>query len=290
MGNSRVFRKDCNVDGLFSASHPSVVCDQVGVILPIAAYFAYRKKQGAGSETLRRESFWLAEYWDFLKSKRIPLAGVTEGVIIQFIENGAKRSSSVRYLRKSDASVTYLVTLNAKRDLIYNFMYVLEHKLQIIEGVVSLSSSQRRGTLSMKDRVKVSIGVSSEHQGEEIRTALRKAKERSRRVRPTPSQAQADKILSAALKWKGELSSTTYYLFASLQNNAGARAGGVCDLTVTSLTTCVTEEIQSQFSSTIPHLAELAGESLEKVLRETLSCGRLSLCLSGKEIRIRLGD
>ncbi|WP_290561923.1 hypothetical protein [Agrobacterium sp.] len=264
MENSRVFRNDCHIEGLLSPCHPSVVCEQKGLVLPIAAFLAYRRKLGASAETLRRDSYWLAEYWDFLKSKGYSIANVTERTVLEFIENGAKRSSNVTFLRKSDASVSYLETLNTKRDLIYSFLYVLEHKLQLIEGVVSLSGSQRRGTLSMKDRVRVSIGIAGDRQGDEIRTALRAAKERSRRPRPTPSASQANEIIAAALKWRGEHSPATYYLFASLQNKAGARAGGVCDLTVTSLTTCLLEEIQNQIITPIPHLAKLSGNSPER--------------------------
>lgn len=257
---SRVFRRDCEIDGLASPQHPSVVNEDKGVVLPIAAYLAHRKKHGASAETLRRESYWLAEFWDFLRIGQTSIHHLRERDVVRFLDNGAKRDSQIRYLRKSDAGIPYLETLDRKRDLIYRFLYVLEHKLQIVQGVISIDGSQRRGTLSFKERVKVSLGVASDNQGDKIRSEARKTKERSRRARPTPSQRQADKILTAALEWPGDLSPATYYLFASLQNKAGARAGGVCDLTVTSLTDAIRVETPDRISKPIPLVSKLSGD------------------------------
>ncbi|MBY3367259.1 phage integrase family protein [Rhizobium laguerreae] len=231
--------------------------------MPIAAYLAYRKKHGASTETLRKESYWVAEFWDFLRICGVGIQSVKERDVIKFLDNGAKRASQIRFLRRSDAGVSYLETIDRKRDLVYRFLYVLEHKLQIIRDVITVDGSPKNGTLAFKERVRVSLGVASDNQGDEIRSEIRKAKERTRQARPTPSQEQADKILNAALEWQGELSPATYYLFASLQNKSGARAGGICDLTVSCLTRAVETEVQNLVSKTIPYIAKLACDSFE---------------------------
>lgn len=260
---SHVVRNDLTVEGLFSKDHPIVVNHTNGVVLPIAAYLAFRKKNGKSAETLRLESIWLAEFWDYLASNSIPYHTIVESDVVRYLDQGAKRDAAIVYLRLEDARVSFLKTLRRKRNVIYSFLFVLEHRLQLIEGVISVKEPVRSGMLSWRDRVEPSLGVEGSFQEQDIRAAIRQNKERSRRGRPTPSSEEAKKIRDAALEWAGtEMSGPTYYLIASLKSLGGARAGGACDLTGLSLTAAFLEEFHRPEYLKIKNLTELGGSDL----------------------------
>lgn len=259
---SHVVRNDLTVDGLFSESHPAVVNGRSGVVLPISAFLSHRKKTGASAETLRRESYWLAEFWDYLAARSISYDRVVASDIVRYIDHGAKRDSKVVYLRPEDARVNYLETLRRKRDLIYKFFFVLEHRLQLIKGVISVKDPVKSGMLSWRNRISPSIGVEGAIQDQEMRVALRKNKERSRRERPTPSPDEAARVRDAALEWEGnDLSAATRYLIASLKSLGGARAGGACDLTVRSMTVVILQEFPKPAYAAIPSLSDLGEDN-----------------------------
>lgn len=258
---SHVVRNDATVDGLHSKKHPAVVNGEVGVILPISAYLSHRKKNGASCETLRQESIWLAEFWDYLEANSIAYYRIVESDVVRYIDQGAKRDSRIIYLRPTDANVSYLKTLLRKRDLIYNFLFVLEHRLQLISGVIGFKDAVRSGMLSWRNRIKPSLGVDMAIQDHDVRAAIRANKERSRRDRPTPSQDEAKSIRTTALQWgEGGITAATYYLIVSLQSLGGARAGGACDLTVRSMTNVVIEEVWRPEYAGISSLADLCGD------------------------------
>lgn len=261
---SHVVRNDSTIDGLFSEDHPAVVNQTNGVVLPVAAYLAHRKKNGKSTETLRQESIWLAEFWDYLASNSISYHTIIESDVVRYLDQGAKRDAAVVYLRPQDARVSFLKTLRRKRNVIYLFLFVLEHRLQLIEGVIGVKEPVRSGMLSWRNRVEPSLGVEGSFQEQDIRAAIRQNKERSRRERPTPSSDEAKKIRDAALEWVGtEMSAPTYYLIASLKSLGGARAGGACDLTGLSLTSAFLEEFHRPEYLKIKNLIQLCGSDLE---------------------------
>ncbi len=257
---SHVVRNDSTIEGLFSEDHPAVVNQTSGVVLLIAAYLAYRKKNGKSRETLRQESIWLAEFWDYLSSNSISCHTIIESDLVRYLDQGAKRDAAVVYLRPQDARVSFLKTLRRKRNVIYSFLFVLEHRLQLIQGVIGVKEPVRSGMLSWRNRVEPSLGVEGSFQEQDIRAAIRQNKERSRRERPTPSSDEAKKIRDAALEWVGtEMSAPTYYLIASLKSLGGARAGGACDLTGSSMTAAFLEEFHRPEYSKIKNLTQLCG-------------------------------
>ncbi|MBZ9657241.1 site-specific integrase [Phyllobacterium lublinensis] len=223
-----------------------VATDRRGiVILPIAAYIAYRKSEGRSDSSLESESRCLLDYCEYCALIGIDFRYPTEEILKQYFDGGAKAHASMVVPRRRDA-IVYKDTITRKRDIIYKFYHVLQNRLNLISNVIAPLNASSLGTYRIRSK-KVGIGIGVARfagDNHNTRTALRSAKERRRRSKATPSPEQAKKIIGALLDRSNANRASTYYLAASLETFCGARACGVEDLTIESLFTAMMEETQ----------------------------------------------
>ena len=226
------------------ARYPIVSNSRDGVVLPIAAYLQYRSEQDTSEKALEADAYCLAEFWDYLSSMKISYDLITPHILRQYFDRGAKRASNVVFLRATDATVIYKETIRRKRGRIYDFYHVLQNRLELVSGILAPRAASTSATYRLP-AIPVGIGLGvplASNNDHHTRHEARKAKERKRRPKSTPSILDAESILDRLLERSDGNRGSTYYLAASLEMYGGARGCGVEDLTLTALAEAVLDE------------------------------------------------
>lgn len=224
--------------------YPIAYNREEGIVAPIAAYIHYRAMNNVSEKTLEADAYCLAEYWDFLSSVKTRFSLITPDLLRLFLDNGAGRPTKQMYDHSRDVPIVYKDTIERKRGIIYNFYHVAQNHLEIVSNILAPKNvSKASGYRLPAIPVKVAIGVPrAKDDHNRSRHDARKAKERRRRPKPTPSLEESNVALETILQGRDTNRANTYFLAASLEVQSGARGCGVEDLTISALYEAFSDE------------------------------------------------
>lgn len=246
--------------------HPCVL-DGNGVVLPIASFLVHRAvNRNAASGTVLDEAYILRDWLIFLQHDDRDIWEINDDALRRFAVTGLASGASPRRVQR-------------KVSTIFNFYWVSQHHLGLVDGLISDPQSVDSDG---KSALTADLSFRRRKDGKTIvkpRAIYGFTTVPSSRARPTPTEEQVERVLDHLLASPNSERAICYWLCARWMNEAGLRRSGVSGLTIGSIENALLREgIRHENGGPVPiqHLFS------DVVRQNSLLLGLSSLKRSGR--------